>query len=73
MLLFPSQCANGSRRETPVGYALLKAKSSKILKETDYSGRDASAEEICNLYDLCTQILELFHLPRAPSHEQADR
>lgn len=40
------------RRETPVGYALLKAKSSKILNENDFSSKDASAEEICNLYVL---------------------
>jgi len=33
-----------------VGYALLKAKSSKILKQDGAVGEDQSAEEICSLY-----------------------
>ena len=42
--------ADNLTRETPVGYALLKAKSSKILKEDRISGEDESAEGICSLY-----------------------
>ncbi len=37
-------------RETPVGYALLKAKSTKILGKDGFNGEDESAEAICNLY-----------------------
>ena len=33
-----------------MGYALLKAKSSKILKEDMTTGEDESAEGICSLY-----------------------
>ncbi|KAL8818677.1 MAG: hypothetical protein Q9191_007889 [Dirinaria sp. TL-2023a] len=39
-------------QETPVGYALLKAKSSKILKEDKSMGDDETAEGICNLLKL---------------------
>ena len=35
-------------RETPVGYALLKAKSSKILKDDTFIAEDESAEGICD-------------------------
>lgn len=34
-----------------MGYALLKAKSSKILKQDDPMGGDETAEGICNLYE----------------------
>jgi len=37
-------------RETPVGYALLKAKSSKILKKDGFAAEDESADNICSLY-----------------------
>lgn len=37
-------------RETPVGYALLKAKSSKILKKDNFKPEDDTAENICSLY-----------------------
>lgn len=37
-------------RETPVGYALLKAKSSKILKKDHFKPEDDTAENICSLY-----------------------
>lgn len=37
-------------RETPVGYAILKAKSSKILKGDHFKPEDDTAENICNLY-----------------------
>ena len=37
-------------RETPVGYALLKAKSSKILNGDGFSAEDQTAEGICSLY-----------------------
>lgn len=37
-------------RETPVGYALLKAKSSKILNGDGVSAEDQTAEGICELY-----------------------
>lgn len=37
-------------RETPVGYALLKAKSSKILNGDGVSAEDQTAEGICDLY-----------------------
>lgn len=42
-------------RETPVGYALLKAKSSKLLKENHFKPEDDTAENICSLYvqDTC--------------------
>ncbi|KAI4169782.1 MAG: hypothetical protein LQ343_005431 [Gyalolechia ehrenbergii] len=36
-------------RETPVGYALLKAKSSKILKKDGFKPEDDTAEHICTL------------------------
>lgn len=39
-------------QETPVGYALLKAKSSKILKEDKSMGEDETAEGICSLLKL---------------------
>lgn len=39
-------------QETPVGYALLKAKSSKILKPDGFSGEDETAEGICSLLKL---------------------
>ena len=51
-----------------MGYALLKAKSSKILKENDFSGEDASAEQICNLYELYLLVLELYKHERASSY-----
>ena len=41
---------NFIRRETPVGYALLKAKSSKLLKNGAFT--DQSAEGICDLLRL---------------------
>ena len=37
-------------RETPVGYALLKAKSSKILNGDGVTAEDQTAEGICDLY-----------------------
>lgn len=37
-------------RETPVGYALLKAKSSKLLKDGHFNPEDDTAENICSLY-----------------------
>ncbi|KAL8711802.1 MAG: hypothetical protein Q9225_007052 [Loekoesia sp. 1 TL-2023] len=37
-------------QETPVGYALLKAKSSKILKKDHFKSEDDTAENICSLY-----------------------
>ncbi|KAL8726246.1 MAG: hypothetical protein Q9166_006834 [cf. Caloplaca sp. 2 TL-2023] len=39
-------------RETPVGYALLKAKSSKLLKEDHFKPEDDTAENICSLLKL---------------------
>ncbi|KAL8833160.1 MAG: hypothetical protein Q9170_004462 [Blastenia crenularia] len=39
-------------QETPVGYALLKAKSSKILKEDHFKPEDDTAENICSLLKL---------------------
>ncbi|KAL9029648.1 MAG: hypothetical protein Q9196_002131 [Gyalolechia fulgens] len=39
-------------RETPVGYALLKAKSSKILKKDGFKPEDDTAENICSLLTL---------------------
>ncbi|KAI4136391.1 MAG: hypothetical protein LQ341_005635 [Variospora aurantia] len=39
-------------QETPVGYALLKAKSSKILKGDHFKPEDDTAENICNLLKL---------------------
>ncbi|MCJ1462067.1 Nucleolar protein 58 [Pseudocyphellaria aurata] len=39
-------------QETPAGYALLKAKSSKILKSDGLSGEDETAEGICSLLKL---------------------
>lgn len=33
-----------------MGYALLKAKSTKILGKDGFNGEDESAEAICNLY-----------------------
>ncbi|KAL6715285.1 Nucleolar protein 58 [Lecanora helva] len=39
-------------QETPVGYALLKAKSSKILKQDGFAGEDVSAEGVCSLVKL---------------------
>ena len=41
---------NSIRRETPVGYALLKAKSSKLLKNGAFT--DQNAEGICDLLRL---------------------
>ncbi|KAI4266894.1 MAG: hypothetical protein LQ337_008617 [Flavoplaca oasis] len=39
-------------RETPVGYALLKAKSSKLLKGDHFKPEDDTAENICSLLKL---------------------
>ncbi|KAL8866048.1 MAG: hypothetical protein Q9174_006529, partial [Haloplaca sp. 1 TL-2023] len=39
-------------RETPVGYALLKAKSSKLLKDGHFKPEDDTAENICSLLKL---------------------
>ncbi|KAL8994634.1 MAG: hypothetical protein Q9169_005456 [Polycauliona sp. 2 TL-2023] len=39
-------------QETPVGYALLKAKSSKLLKENKFKPEDDTAENICSLLKL---------------------
>ncbi|CAF9914188.1 MAG: Nucleolar protein 58 [Alectoria fallacina] len=39
-------------QETPVGYALLKAKSSKILKQDGFAAGDETAEGICSLLKL---------------------
>ncbi|KAL8801080.1 MAG: hypothetical protein Q9182_004719 [Xanthomendoza sp. 2 TL-2023] len=39
-------------RETPVGYALLKAKSSKLLKEDYFTPEHDSVENICSLLKL---------------------
>ncbi|KAL8861838.1 MAG: hypothetical protein Q9178_001707 [Gyalolechia marmorata] len=39
-------------QETPVGYALLKAKSSKLLKENQFKPEDDTAENICSLLKL---------------------
>ncbi|KAK4690865.1 hypothetical protein P7C71_g6021, partial [Lecanoromycetidae sp. Uapishka_2] len=39
-------------QETPVGYALLKAKSSKILKQDGFAAEDESAQGICSLLKL---------------------
>ncbi|KAL8781296.1 MAG: hypothetical protein Q9213_006071 [Squamulea squamosa] len=39
-------------QETPVGYALLKAKSSKLLKENHFKAEDDTAENICSLLKL---------------------
>ena len=41
-------------QETPVGYALLKAKSSKLLQKDGYSptAEDDTAENICSLLKL---------------------
>ncbi|KAL8736839.1 MAG: hypothetical protein Q9181_002282 [Wetmoreana brouardii] len=39
-------------QETPVGYALLKAKSSKLLKEGHFNPEDDTAENICSLLKL---------------------
>ncbi|KAL8665884.1 MAG: hypothetical protein Q9168_007599 [Polycauliona sp. 1 TL-2023] len=39
-------------QETPVGYALLKAKSSKLLKENKFLPEDDTAENICSLLKL---------------------
>ncbi|KAL8686239.1 MAG: hypothetical protein Q9224_005511 [Gallowayella concinna] len=39
-------------RETPVGYALLKAKSSKLLKEDHFKPEDDTVENICSLLKL---------------------
>ncbi|KAI4144313.1 MAG: hypothetical protein L6R39_004231 [Caloplaca ligustica] len=39
-------------QETPVGYALLKAKSSKILKKDHFKPEDDTAENICSLLKL---------------------
>lgn len=33
-----------------MGYALLKAKSSKILKQDGFTAEDETAEGICSLY-----------------------
>lgn len=43
-------------RETPVGYALLKAKSSKLLKGNHFKPEDDTAENVCSLYvhDACS-------------------
>ncbi|KAL9002758.1 MAG: hypothetical protein Q9188_004330 [Gyalolechia gomerana] len=41
-----------SVKETPVGYALLKAKSSKILKKDGFKPEDDTAENICSLLKL---------------------
>lgn len=45
----PNVEADYGHRETPVGYALLRAKSSKILKREGLGAHDESAEEICSL------------------------
>ena len=45
-----------------MGYALLKAKSSKILKQDGGMGGDESAEDVCSLYvftDSCCYVLLL--------------
>ncbi|CAL8581630.1 Nucleolar protein 58 [Xanthoria parietina] len=39
-------------QETPVGYALLKAKSSKLLKGNHFKPEDDTAENICSLLKL---------------------
>ncbi|KAL8635386.1 MAG: hypothetical protein Q9228_007118 [Teloschistes exilis] len=39
-------------QETPVGYALLKAKSSKLLKDGHFKPEDDTAENICSLLKL---------------------
>ncbi|KAI4196212.1 MAG: hypothetical protein LQ350_006705 [Teloschistes chrysophthalmus] len=39
-------------QETPVGYALLKAKSSKLLKDGHFNPEDDTAENICSLLKL---------------------
>lgn len=33
-----------------MGYALLKAKSSKILKQDGFAAEDETAESVCSLY-----------------------
>lgn len=40
--------------ETSAGYALLKAKSSKLLKQDDLASETSTAEGICNLLKLKT-------------------
>lgn len=39
-----------------MGYALLKAKSSKILKKDSFSGEDETAEQICSRYVCKTRL-----------------
>ena len=48
-------------RETPVGYALLKAKSSKLLKGDHFKPEDDTAENICSLYVQCPDLAEPWH------------
>ena len=48
-------------RETPVGYALLKAKSSKLLKGGHFKPEDDTAENICSLYVQCPSLAEPLH------------
>lgn len=49
-------------RETPVGYALLKAKSSKILKKGGFKPEDDTAENICSLYVVYHKFFEGFQV-----------
>ena len=39
--------------ETSAGYALLKSKDKKLLKQDDLAKQVSSAESVCNLY-VCT-------------------
>lgn len=46
-----------------MGYALLKAKSSKILKQDGFAAEDETAEGICSLY-VYSNIMELVFVRR---------
>ncbi|KAL8627162.1 hypothetical protein Q9189_007148 [Teloschistes chrysophthalmus] len=52
-------------QETPVGYALLKAKSSKLLKDGHFNPEDDTAENICSLYVVCGGSLLVFQASKS--------
>ena len=43
-----------------MGYALLKAKSSKILKQDGLAAEDETAEGICSLYVYLSHVTTLY-------------
>jgi nucleolar protein 58 len=46
--------------ETSAGYALLKSKDKKLLKRDDLAEAFGSAEEVSNLYVMCSPICDMF-------------